>query len=149
MPPPYIDIVAVVTYGSWVYNYLYISPLTLQLESRSSDVHWYNIMWYWLPMTCSRSVVSSTNQKLPWPPWYNWNIVESGVNRHTPVLLHSYSSKNKSNVPHICFECILTNSIFDFFQSLLMTSYQTIHMLMTSCQTIHRSDASHHFVCLW
>ena len=36
---PTLTIVAVVTYGSWVYNYLYISPLTFQLESRSSEVH--------------------------------------------------------------------------------------------------------------
>jgi hypothetical protein len=25
---------------------------------------------------------------LNWPPWYNWNIVESGINHHNPLTLY-------------------------------------------------------------
>ena len=44
----------------------------------------YNIMWWSLSVICDRSLVSSGYfgflHQESWPPWYNWNIVESGVN---------------------------------------------------------------------
>ena len=38
--------------------------------------------------------------QLNWPPWYNWNIVESGINHHNP-----------------CF-CSITNQFYKKFHSL-------------------------------
>ena len=41
-----------------------------------------------MSVTCGRSVVlsgySSFLQQENWPPWYSWNIVESGVKHHKP-----------------------------------------------------------------
>ena len=52
----------------------------------------YNIVWYnvcqWLATGQSFSPdtpVSPTNKK--WPPWYSWNIVESGVKLNNPYLM--------------------------------------------------------------
>ena len=75
------------SYGSWIYNYLwlcnhYLSPLKL---------------WVWIPLMarCTRyhiviKFVSDLRQVCGFlwvprfPPHYNWNIVERGVEHHIP-----------------------------------------------------------------
>jgi hypothetical protein len=48
----------------------------------------YNIMWKSFSETCGRSVVfsgySGILHQLNWPPWYHWNIVDSGTKHHNP-----------------------------------------------------------------
>jgi len=44
---------------------------------------WLTAGWWF----SSGTPVSSTNKT--WPPWYNWNIVESGVKHHNPNPLNS------------------------------------------------------------
>ena len=79
-------------YSSLIYNYLCNQCL-------SSLILWvltpfmvrctrYSIMWYSLSVTCDRLVVFSRyssflHQQNRWP-WYNWNIVESGIKHLKP-----------------------------------------------------------------
>jgi hypothetical protein len=50
----------------------------------------YNIFWSSLSVTFGRSVAlsgySSFLRCKNWLPLYNWNIVESGVNHHNPII---------------------------------------------------------------
>ena len=62
-------------------------PITTDVGSSNLDQgEVYNIMWQSLSMTCDRSVVftssSSFLHQWNWPPRYNWNIVESGIEHH-------------------------------------------------------------------
>jgi hypothetical protein len=43
---------------------------------------WYNIMWQNLSVTWGRSMIFCSFLQLNWLPWYNWNIVESGIKHH-------------------------------------------------------------------
>jgi hypothetical protein len=78
-----IGAIVVVIAGSWIYNYRcnqYLSPLTLWVQI---PLRRYNIMWSSLSVTHDRSVVfSSFLQQYNWPPWYNWNVIESGFKHH-------------------------------------------------------------------
>ena len=61
-----------------------------------------------------RSVVFSGSTKKKWLPWYNWNIVESGVKHHKPNLSH---------MKHIILiGLLLFNVTFRMFSSYNMTS---------------------------
>ena len=75
------------SYGSWIYNYLcnqWLSPLMLSFRI--------SIRARCTPL-CDK-VVSDLRQvggflrffRFPpsknWPPWYNWNIVKSGIKHH-------------------------------------------------------------------
>ena len=64
-----------------------LSPLKLWVRSPfMSRCTRYTIMWYSLSVTCYRSVIFSGYpgflHQYIWPPWYNWNIVESGIKYH-------------------------------------------------------------------
>jgi hypothetical protein len=65
----------------------------------------YTIMLWSLSVTCGRSVLFSRYSGFPhrsiWPPRYNWNIVEHGVNHYKPnqtnqteSLIYSRKSRN-------------------------------------------------------
>ena len=77
------------SYASWIYKYLCnqcLSPLRLWVQiPLMTNCTQYNIMWWSLSVTCIRSVVfSSFLHQQNWLPWYNWNIVESGIKHHNP-----------------------------------------------------------------
>ena len=82
-------------YGSWIYNYLcnqWLSPLTLwvriPLGQSVLDTTLCDKVCQWLAIGRCFSLgtpVSSTNKT---EPWYNWNIVESGIKHHNPKLNH-------------------------------------------------------------
>jgi hypothetical protein len=79
------------SHSSWIYNYQCNQCLPTNVVSSNpaqARCTRYNIMWSSLSVTCSRSVVFSGYSYFPhqynWPPWYNWNIVESGVQHHKP-----------------------------------------------------------------
>ena len=83
------------SYGSWIYNYLsnlYLSPLTLWVESRSLrgvlDITLCGKVCRWFS---PGTMVSSTD--LNWPPRYNWNIIESCVKHHYPPTLYIIQKK--------------------------------------------------------
>ena len=76
-------------YGSWIYNYLCnqcLSPLKLWVRTPFiARCFQYNFMWLSLSVTCDKSVVfSGFLHQQNWPPWYHWNIVQSGVKHHKP-----------------------------------------------------------------
>ena len=64
----------------------------------------YSIMWSSLSVTCARSVVfsrySSFLHQYNWPPWYDWNIAESGIKHHNP----------KSNCLYPAYSTVLASS---------------------------------------
>jgi hypothetical protein len=83
---------------SWIYNYLCnqcLSPLMLwdriPLMVRPTR---YNIMWLSLSVVISRYSGFLHQQNLL--PWYNWNIVESGVKHHNPNL--GMLTRNKNSI---------------------------------------------------
>ena len=67
-----------------------------------------------------------------WPPWYNWNIVESGVKHHNPIASTSYyiymykgHSKEPGNVTFFNSCLICTGSNY--------THYPLIGRMRLSC----------------
>jgi hypothetical protein len=81
------------SYGSWIYNYLCDQCLSyLKLWVRiplKAKCTRYSFMWSSFSVTCCRSLIFSgfLHQK-PWPPWYNWKIVESGGKHHDHPYPH-------------------------------------------------------------
>ena len=85
-------VLAVIEYGSWIYNYLcnqYLSPL--KLWGRTSFMVRCTLCDK-VVSDCDRSGVffgySNFLQKQNWLPRYNWIIVECGVKHHKPLNTH-------------------------------------------------------------
>ena len=86
--------------GSWIDLYSqYLSSLKLWVRiPLMASCTRYNIMWYSLSITCSRSVFSlvSSNNKADRHN-NNWNIAQSGVKHHKPIQLNQSNIENKYN----------------------------------------------------
>ena len=113
------------SYGSWIYNYLcnqFQSPLKLWVQiplmARCTQ---YNIMWLSLSVTCGRSVVFSRYSHFlhqsNWLPWYNWNIVESGIKHHNNIVI---KCKNQRENQLETFPKILIISIIIYIISVCL-----------------------------
>jgi hypothetical protein len=67
------------SYGSWIYNYICtqcLSPLTFSSNPVHGEV--YSIQHYVIKFVRNSGFLHQYN----WPPWYNWNIVESDIKHH-------------------------------------------------------------------
>ena len=72
------------------------------------------IMWWSLSVTSGRSVVFSgfsPSTKKNWPPWYNWNIVESGVKHHKPTNQTYIMFVNSIKISYIFITTHITSYI--------------------------------------
>ena len=67
---------------------------------------------YWICLTCDMSVVfsgySDFFNQYNWPPWYNWNNVESGLKHRCP---------NPHQILYI-FICFVLDSMYYYFLSI-------------------------------
>ena len=93
-----------VAYGSWIYSYLCnqcLLPLTLwvQIPLRSGvlDIALCDKIRQWL--VAGRWFPQPKN----WPPWYSWNIVESGIKHHNPntIILHVQYNLSKQTLHNL------------------------------------------------
>ena len=84
------------SYGRWIYNYLCnqcISPLMLwvwiSFRARCKTLcdkvcQWLVTGWWFAPGLPVSSIIYN------WPPWYNWNIVDSGI-KHNQTNIYKYT----------------------------------------------------------
>jgi len=121
------------SYGSWIYNYLCtqcLSPLKLwvRIPLMARCIR-YNIiyMWWSLSVTYDRSVVfygySSFLHQQSWPPWYSWNIFESGVKQQKSINQSYWPSRWHLMIYNVY--CLLALSCHKHNSDIMFTLCQT------------------------
>ena len=70
------------SHGSWIYNYLCNQCLSPRCELKHRSCEVYSIQHYVIKFVGGFLQYSCFLHQQNWPPRYNWNIVENGVNHH-------------------------------------------------------------------
>ena len=82
------------SYGSWIYIYLCNRPNTTNVGEAYSIQHFViKCHWFAVGQCFFFFMYTGFLHQEIWPPRYNWNIVESGVNHH----------KGERNISWVCY----------------------------------------------
>ena len=93
-------------------------PITTDVVSSNLDQgEVYNIMWWSFSVTCDRSVIFSGSSAFLYQlNWYNWNIVESGVNTVVKELRSKMFGQHPGYFKAVCLKKtqIIIVSIYEY-----------------------------------